>query len=120
MPGTESHPPPGPHAPCMRIKLLRLKHEWNAALHELNWGVDKGYLGSVDYVSQVQQINKETAKKFESLVGHYIPQLRLETAFAEALADGVQPASQPCSGRGRSRSPQRWGGVTNGAEPEAV
>ena len=97
MSGTESPPPPlmlRPVATGTRIELITLRFEWNAELRALDFitGADKR--GSVEHVSQMQRINKKIAEKFESVVGHYIPQPRLETAFAEALAGGAQPASQ--------------------------
>ena len=121
MSGTEFPPPEWPlPLSSTRIELIHFKFQWNAALRALDWAFGAAKRGSVDYVSQMQQINKKTAEKFESLVGHDIPRLRLETAFTEALAPGVQPASQPCSRRCRSRSRQRWGGIPGDKGPEAA
>ena len=123
MSGTEPPPPPlmlRPVAHRTRIELMTLRFEWNAKLRALDFTTGADKRGSVEHVSQIQQINTKIAEKFESLVGHDIPRLRLETAFTEALAPGVQPASQPCSRRSRSRSRQRWGGIPGGEDPETA
>ena len=123
MSGTEPPPPPlmlRPVAHRTRIELMTLRFEWNAKLRALDFTTGADKRGSVEHVSQIQQINTKIAEKFESLVGHDIPRLRLETAFTEALAPGVQPASQPCSRRCRSRSRQRWGGIPGDKGPEAA